>query len=137
MEFSLQLSEINWLSVIVASIVAFGIGGVWYSPLMFSKIWQKELKLSDEAIKDANMGLIFGLTFILNIIGAAVLDIFIGSESTFFSGLFVGLLVSLAWSTTALGINYLFARKSFKLFLIDAGYFVTFFIIMGAILGAW
>ena len=137
MELTLQFSEINWLSVIVASIAAFGIGGLWYSPILFSKIWQKEVNLSDEVIKNANMGLIFGLTFILNIIGAVFLDMFIGSEATLLSGLLMGLFISIAWIATSFGINYLFARKSLKLFLIDAGYFVTFFIIMGAILGAW
>jgi hypothetical protein len=83
------------------------------------------------------MGMIFGLAFILNFIAAIVLDMFIGKDATLISGMLKGLLVSIAWITTALGINYLFARKSFKLFLIDSGYFVTFFIIMGAILGFW
>jgi hypothetical protein len=137
MEITFALSEINWMSVIVAAILAFAIGGLWYSPLLFSKIWQKELKLKEEDLKKANMALIFGTTFILNLIGAAVLDLFIRTESTLISGVFSGLLVSVAWISTSLGINYLFSQKSLKLFLIDAGYFVTFFIVMGAVLGAW
>jgi len=132
-----SLPEVNWLSVIVASVAAFLIGGLWYSPLLFSKPWQKELKLSDDEIKNSNMALIFGLTFFLNIIGAVVLDLLIGKESTLVSGLISGLIVSIAWIATSLGINYLFSRKTFKLFLIDAGYFIVFFAVMGAILGAW
>lgn len=88
-------------------------------------------------MKKANMPLIFGTTFILNVIGAFVLDMFIGKDATLMTGLMAGLLVSLAWVATSLGINYLFARKSFTLYLIDAGYYVTFFAIMGIILGAW
>lgn len=132
-----SIPEVNWLSVLVAAIVAFIIGGIWYSPILFSKLWQKELKLSDIELKNANMALIFGLTFLLNVIGAVALDLLIGKESTLISGLITGLIVSIAWIATSLGINYLFSRKSFKLFLIDAGYFVVFFAIMGAILGAW
>ncbi len=132
-----SIPEVNWLSVLVAAIVAFIIGGIWYSPILFSKPWQKELKLSDIELKNANMALIFGLTFLLNVIGAVALDLLIGKESTLISGLITGLIVSIAWIATSLGINYLFSRKSFKLFLIDAGYFVVFFAIMGAILGAW
>jgi len=132
-----SFTEINWLSVLVAAVVAFGIGGLWYSPILFSKRWQKELKLSDEKINSSNMVLIFGLTFLLNLIAALVLDIFIGKDSSLLTGLLKGLLVSVAWIGTALGINYLFSRKSFVLFLIDAGYFVVFFTLMGAILGAW
>jgi len=137
MDLSSAFLQINWLSVIVSALAAFALGSLWYSPVLFGKTWQKLIKLSDEDMKGANIPLIFGSTFILNIIGAFVLDMFIGRESTLMTGLMAGLLVSLAWIATSLGINYLFTRKPFKLFIIDAGYYVTFFAIMGAILGAW
>jgi len=35
------------------------------------------------------------------------------------------------------GVTYLFERKSFGLFLINAGYHGLAFTLMGAILGAW
>jgi len=132
-----SFAEISWLSVIVAALAAFAIGGLWYSPVLFGDIWAKELKLSSEELKKANMPLIFGTTFVLNIIAAMVLDIFIGQQSTLLSGLMYGLIVAVAWVSTSLGINYLFSRKSLKLFFIDAGYFLVFFPIMGAILGVW
>jgi hypothetical protein len=137
MNISSAFMEINWLSVIVSALAAFAIGGLWYSPVLFGKIWQLELKLSDERIKSSNMPLIFGSTFLLNIISAMVLDMFIGRNGTLITGLMAGLFVSIAWVATSLGINYLFARKSFNLFLIDSGYFITFFTVMGIILGAW
>lgn len=40
-------------------------------------------------------------------------------------------------ASAAMGITYLFERKSFKLFLINAGYHVVTFTIMGLILGVW
>jgi hypothetical protein len=137
MNHSFNFAEINWLSVFTATLLAFGIGGLWYSPLLFGKIWQKEIKRTDEDIKKANMPLIFGSTFFLNLIAATFLDLFIGKNSTLLSGLHFGLLVSVAWISTSLGINYLFTQKSLRLFFIDAGYYVFFFMVMGAILGAW
>jgi len=137
MDLSTAFNQINWLSVIASALAAFALGSLWYSPVLFGKTWQKLIKLSDEDMKGANMPLIFGTTFILNVIGAFVLDMFIGRESTLMTGLMAGLLVSVAWIATSLGINYLFTRKPFKLFIIDACYYVTFFAIMGAILGAW
>lgn len=128
--------SINWISVLVASLAAFAIGGLWYSPLLFNKVWQRELKISDEDIKSSNMALIFGTTFLLNVIGAVFLDMLIGPEACWMNGLVTGLLVALAWISTSIGINYLFGRKSLKLFLIDAGYFVVFYAIMGLILGS-
>lgn len=137
MDILSAFQQINWLSVIVATLTAFAIGSVWYSPLLFGKAWQAEHELTSENIKNANMPLIFGTTFILNLVGAVVLDMFIGPGTTSIFGLIAGLFVGIAWVATAIGTNYLYARKSFKLFLIDAGYFVVFYPVMGLILGAW
>lgn len=132
----LSFSNVNWLSVIVATLAAFLVGSLWYS-LMFGKTWQREVKLTDEQIKDSNMIAVFVITFILEFIAAVFLDMFIGPDSNTGDGIVMGLIVSIAWIASSIGTNYLFARKSLKLFLIDAGYFVTFFVIMGAILGGW
>lgn len=137
MELQLSFSGVNWLSVIIASVLSFGIGGLWYSPVFFGKTWQKESKLTDEDIKNANMLMIFGTAFILEFIAALFLDIFLGPKATLISGIKLSAVVSLAWITTSFGVNYLFARKSMKLFLIDSGYNVVFFIIMGVVLGTW
>jgi len=137
MNFVLNFSDINWLSVIVSALAAFAVGGLWYSPVLFSKVWQREVKLSDEEIKNSNMAMIFGTTFVLNIVGAIALDMIIGPESTLTNGLCIGLFVSIAWIATSFGINYLYTRKSLKLYLIDAFYYIVFFAVMGAILGAW
>lgn len=137
MNLAASFAEINWLSVIVATVAAFAIGGLWYSPVLFGKVWQREINLNDEEIGKANMGMIFGLAFLLNFISAVILDMFIGKDGTVAFGLIAGLLVSIGWIATALGTNYLFARKSLRLFLIDACYFIVYFAVMGVILGAW
>ena len=135
MDFGSAFSEVNWLSVVLAALSAFAIGSLWYSPFLFGKIWQKEIKLSDDDMKNANMPLIFGSAFILNLVAALVLDLFIGVKATAGFGVIAGFLVGVAWVATSIGINYLFTRKSLKLYFIDAGYFVLFFPVMGLILG--
>jgi len=137
MEHILSFSNINWLSVLVASLSAFAIGSLWYSPVLFSKAWQKEIKLTKDDIAGANMPLIFGTSFVLEFIAAIVLDLFIGPNGSLISGLKIAALVSIGFITTSIGTNYLYGQKSLKLFLIDAGYFVVFFLVMGMILGAW
>jgi len=64
--------EMNWIAVIGAAVAGFVIGGIWYGPL-FSKAWQAESGLSDESIKGANMPMIFGLTFVLNLVSSFIL----------------------------------------------------------------
>jgi hypothetical protein len=137
MDLGTAFAQINLLSVIVSALAAFAIGGLWYSPVLFGKTWQVLVKLSDEDIKNSNMVLIFGTTFVLNIIAALVLDMFIGPEATLAFGLTAALLVSVVWIASSIAINYLYTRKTLRLFLIDAGYYVTFYAVMGIILGAW
>lgn len=137
MELQSALGNVNWLSVIVAALSAFVLGSLWYTPVLFGKAWQREIKLSDAEISQSNMVMIFGLTFLLQFISALVLDMFIGPNANFSFGLTAGALVGLAWVATSFGVTYLFSRKSFTLYLIDAGYYVVFYIIMGGILGAW
>ena len=48
-----------------------------------------------------------------------------------------GALTGLGWVALAIGINYLYERKSFRIWLINAGYMAVGFTIMGAIIGAW
>ena len=55
----------------------------------------------------------------------------------FYHGLVVGLLAGLGWVATGLGVTYLFERRPLRLYLIDAGYHVLSFAVMGAILGVW
>ena len=34
------MPEVNWLAVLAATVAAFVLGGLWYSPLMFARRWQ-------------------------------------------------------------------------------------------------
>ncbi len=133
----MDLSQINYLAVFVAGISGFAIGAVWYSPLLFSKIWARECGLSEEKLKSANMFQIFGTTFILLMIQSFNLAAFLGTEQDIVWGMTAGALAGIGWVVTSIGILFLFERRSFKLFLIDAGYLSVVFIVMGAILGAW
>lgn len=137
MDLTTAFAQINWLSVLVAALAAFALGSLWYSPILVGKVWQAESKLSDDDIKGANMPVIFGTSFILNIIAVIALDMFLGKDATVSFALTASLIVAIAWIATAFGTSYMFSRKSFKLYLIDAGYYVIYYAIIGIILGAW
>jgi hypothetical protein len=128
--------EINWLAVFAAAVSSFVLGGVWYSAL-FAKAWQSAAGLSDEQIKNANMGLIFGGSFVLALISSASFAVFLGSELDAMTGALYGFTAGLCWVTASLGMNYLFERKSLRLFLMNGGYHTLQFTLIGAILGAF
>jgi len=127
--------HINYLAVIVVTILAFVLGGLWYGPL-FGKAWMKESGVKEGDGKD-KMLRTFGLSILLNIIIALNLSAFLGAKADLQFGLFAGLAAGIGWVSASIGIMYLFSQKSLRLFLIDAGYQTVIYAVMGAILGAW
>lgn len=131
------MPQVNYLAIIAAGIAAFVLGGLWYSPALFGRAWQREVGLDDETLKRGNMALIFGSALVLSLIAAFVFAMFLGPRPSMPLGLGAGFSAGLCWVASSLGINYLFARRSFKLFAIDGGYHTLQFTLIGVILALW
>lgn len=133
------MPPIEWLPAIVAAVSAFIVGGLWYSPLLFGKAWQRETGLTDEQLASANKGRIFGVAFILCLLAAIAFSMFIGLFGARADSLFIplhsGLIIGVAWVATSFGVNYLFELKSLKLWLINAGYHAVQFSVYGLVFG--
>jgi len=137
MDMGSVAATINLWAVLVSGLATFIIGGLWYSPLLFARIWMAENGFREEDLKRANMAKIFGGAFVLELISAFMLAMFIGPKATAGFSTLAGLMVGLGWVATSLGVLYLFERRSYKLWLINAGYHTISFTAMGAILGFW
>jgi len=133
----MEFPEINYWAVLVSALATFAIGSIWYSPVLFANVWMKELGFTKENMGKPNMLKTFGVSFLLMLIISFNLAAFIGPESDLQFGMTAGALAGIGWVATAIGINYLYEQKSFKIWLINAGYMAVSFTVMGAILGAW
>ncbi|GGG21536.1 hypothetical protein GCM10011344_22920 [Dokdonia pacifica] len=140
--------DINWIALLVAAASSLVVGFVWYGPL-FGKAWMKESGMTEEKVKEGNMALIFGLSFIFAcflsftmwaqvMIGGGGGEIH-GQEPflTFKHGAFHGTLMGLFVILPVLGTIALYERKSIKYVLIAAGYWTVTLAIMGGIINAW
>lgn len=132
----MEMEAINWLAVIAASLIAFAIGFVWYGPL-FGKPWMASAGLSEEDVKNGNMGKIFGFSFLFQLVMAFCLAMFFGEEVNAAEGAFYGFLTGFGWVAMAIGVNSLFEQRSWKYISIHAGFWIVVFTLMGLILGAW
>ncbi len=130
--------SVNWLAVIAAAISMFVLGGVWYSPLLFDKPWQKAAGISDAQRASGNPAVIFGLAFVLTLIMATNLAFFLaGPQTTLSFALAASVAAGLGWAGLSVGILTLFERRPLSYFLINAGYLTIGFALMGLILGLW
>jgi Protein of unknown function (DUF1761) len=128
-----MMENANLLAILVAAAAGFMVGGLWYGPL-FGKPWMAEHGFTDESMKNANMLKIYGLTFAFSVLSA----VFLGHLLAFFdtsprSTMMISVGIALGYIVPAIGTNYLFSRKSGKLFAIDAGYWLLFYAAMGAV----
>jgi hypothetical protein len=130
------MPHVNWLAVLAAALSSFVLGGIWYSAL-FAKPWQAAAGLSDAQAAGGNKALIFGGSFVLSLLAAAVFAMFLGPNPAPMLGVGAGFAAGLCWVTASFGINYLFEHRPLKLFLINGGYHTLQFTLIGAILGFW
>jgi len=136
MDFANTMAGLNWLAVVVAALSSFLLGGVWYGPL-FGRAWMKANGFNEEDLKNRNMALVFGVSFLLSLLVAFNLAMFVGLEGDWAYGALAGLLAGVGWVAAFLGILYLFEKKSLKLFAVNGGYCALALTLMGVILGAW
>jgi len=143
----LALMPLSLWSVLVAAVVAFSIGVVWHSPLLFASARAKEMghnpddkstKAKMEKMKK-NMSKIFTLTFVTILLSAFVLGqvIELTRANSAINGAFVGFAVWLGFVTTVQLTSHLFSGQSTRLYLINTGHQLVCYLAMGAILAAW
>lgn len=130
------MPPVNFLSVLIATVSRFIIGYFWYSDSMYNRRWMKEVGLTQSQMKTVNMGKILGLTFPLSLIIAFSLALFIGPQASIADGAFAGFMAGFTFVAASLGIRYLFEQRSMALFLINAGYEVVTYTIMGIIIAS-
>lgn len=133
--------HINVWAVLVSALAFWALGALWYSPVLFSKRWQKEVGFKEEDISKANMAMVFGLSFLCMLLMVWALNFVINSHKaedvSLFQGLHYGVFMGFFFAMLTMGINYLYQRRSIVLWLIDGVYVVLGLGIAGMILGSW
>ncbi|BCW87785.1 hypothetical protein sos41_09150 [Alphaproteobacteria bacterium SO-S41] len=129
--------EINWVGAIVAGIAGFVLGGLWYSPLLFSKRWQAETGVGKTVPIRYPFAVPMIASVTISIIGAIALSALVGPAPSFKGAIVVGAVIGFLCVAPAIKMNGLFGQNSPGLIAIHALYPASQFTLMGAILGLW
>ena len=132
----IDLMSLNWLAVFIATAAAFLLGGLWYGPV-FGRAWMGALGKTEADIEPSPTPFVvsFFTALVTCVVVAglmAVLDI-----RSVTGGALFGLLTGVGFIATAMASDTAFCGWGLKLFLIQAGYRVTYSVLMGAIIGAF
>lgn len=135
---------VNLWAVLVAAVATMVAGFGWYSPALFAKPWTILMGYDpNDKAKMAEMqksaGPAYGMSLVASLLSAFVLGkiISVAFVTTPLYGMKIGLAVWLGFVTTVQLTGALFGRQPVKLYLINTGYQLVCYLLMGAIMGAW
>lgn len=137
------MPAVNYLAVLVTGLLIFMLGGLWYSPVMFTKRWialqGKTMDQMKMEASTANMPLMYFSAFISSLVIAYVMAAIVPrfAPGSWMGGLHIALFCWLGFAAATSYTTYLFSGRSKQLWLIDSGYNLVSFLIAGAILAVW
>jgi hypothetical protein len=128
--------DLNYLAVVVAAVVYFAIGALWYS-VLFSKPWVRESGVDPEA--GGNPVPLYAASFVTAFLAATALAFLARSAGaeTLAEGLLLGVLVSVGFVIASLGITQAYEGRTATLQLINVGYPVVALVIASVIVTVW
>jgi hypothetical protein len=134
--------ELNYIGVLISAIVGFFIGMLWYSPLLFGKVWMKLSKISKKDIeksKKKGMGKSMITGFLGVLLTAGMLSFFVdmSGAATILEGAQIAFHIWLGFVATVLLNSVLWEGKPFKLYILNIAHYFVALIVMGAILAMW
>ena len=141
----------NYLAVLVAAIVIFALGGLWYSPVLFMKKWIALQNRTEEQMRAeaaaANMPVMYISAFVTALLTAFVMAHLLGHFAAAVDpnvmhpsaahGAMFGFVCWLGFAAPTSYGTAIFSGKPKQLWLIDSTYNLVAFMLAGAILGAW
>jgi len=133
--------HINYLAVLVATVVVFVLGWLWYSPLLFFKPWMRARGMDPEAaMAGAKMpaGKLV-IEFIRCFVLAYIIAIFIASRdvSGWMGAVHLGLLLWIGFPVVLLTGSVIWENIPVKVAAIHAGDWLVKLLVIPIILSVW
>jgi hypothetical protein len=137
----MTFAGLNYLAIVIAAIVAWVLGAVWYMSL--GKVWVAAQGLTPEQM-NANKGkpgayLPFIYVFMAELVMAWVLAGLMAhlgtGQVTLVNGVISGAFCWLGFVLTTLVVNVSFSMRDPQLIWIDGGHWLLVLVLMGAIIG--
>ena len=130
--------EVNWLAVLIAAIVRFAIGGVWFAPFAFGPSWGRLVGIDAEAAR-ARMARAMIVDFIAGFVLAWVLANvlqFLG-VNRFVSGARVSFFLWLGFIAMPFLSMTMYEGRPMRLYAVTSGFWLVSLLAMGGLIGMW
>lgn len=132
----ISFTSVNWLAVLVGTVVSMALGALWYGPL-FGQLWLKLIGKTEEEL-DSNPT-IYIKTAIAAFIGMLALNVVVVAfgASTFLSGLVIAAFIFIGIGATTTFVYTTFEGPPENVWLLYVAYHLVVYLIMGGIFAIW
>ena len=136
------LSDLNWLAVIVAAIVYFAVGALWYAPPVFGKVWSAAGGFSLPEPGSRPSPAIYVTPLVGSILSAIALAMIAKASGTdtFKEGIVLGLVVAIGFAASIAFVTAQFESSKPKPMVwgaVNAGYHVVGNLLAAIIIASW
>lgn len=130
------MERINHLAVLVAAVVMFLFGWLWYV-VLFAKLWTSYVPVTGAVPSPTILIGQFVLGWILAYFAAMAISKAPNPNMAAQDGIFFGLFTGIGFLAVPLLLDYISEGRPIGLWAVNAGYIVISMIIIGAIVTSW
>lgn len=137
------MDNINWLSMVLATMTPMVIGYFYYHKALFGKVWMDSIGITDKKTNKVNTVITVGVALVFSFFLSFFLLDFNngginqeGDFDTFKHGVWHGVFIAITTVTPVIIVNGLFGKRVWKNMLINILYWVITLALMGGILDA-
>jgi len=134
-------SKVNYVAVLVAGLVYFALGAIWYS-LLFGKMWSKgiqEMGIKMNPMEKGAMGMMMLKSFLWNMLSVIAMAYFIHVAGAYsaMAGFKLGLAGGAGVALGCMGMNANWQGTKRVVLMVDAGYQIIGLALASTIIGCW
>ncbi len=136
------LSDINLITVLIVTVIGMVLGMLWYSPMVFGKLWMKLSGINERKMKEMKKK---GMTtsYVAMFLGAFVMNyvlaylVVLTGATDLATGAITGVWVAIGFVATVMLGSVLWEGKPLELYLINVTHYIVALAVAGAILATW
>jgi hypothetical protein len=142
MAMSLDVSQLNWLAVLVGAVIYFVIGAAWFAPAVFGRPWMASIGWDESRPRPETNPVSYAgpaLFYLVASIATGLLAAATGTD-TIQEGVVLGLVVGVGYALTVTATDAVFdpnKPKPLTWFVISGAYHVVSLVIVAMLIAAW